>query len=110
PSRGPTRATFPLGEPGAGREELGMSRRVSARKRKQARPPLAATPTPAWKAFEQLVARIEHQVAPKGAVVRSPDRLPDRHTGQLREVDASIRFTVGTVPLLITFECRKRSR
>lgn len=63
----------------------------------------------AWREFELLVSRIEGALAPKGAVVRSPDRIQDRVTGQLREVDASIRLHVGTTPVLITLECRDRS-
>jgi len=61
-----------------------------------------------WRRFELLVSRIEAALAPKGAVVRCPDRIPDKVTGQLREVDASIRFQVGTTPILITIECRDR--
>jgi hypothetical protein len=61
-----------------------------------------------WREFERLVARIEAVLAPRGAVVRSPDRLPDLLTGSLREVDASIRFTVGSAEILITVECRRR--
>lgn len=60
--------------------------------------------------FEKLVARIEAAAAPRGAVVKSPDRIRHLTTGRLREVDASIRYKVGTVDVLITVECRKRSR
>ena len=63
-----------------------------------------------WREFEQLVARIEQTLAPQGAVVTSPDHVKDLYTGQDREVDATIRFRVGTVPILITVECRKRDR
>ncbi|MDY7095734.1 MAG: restriction endonuclease [Acidobacteriota bacterium] len=74
--------------------------------------PLGSGPRPATEAqqFEQLVARIEAAAAPRGAVVKSPDRIRDLTTGRLREVDASIRYKVGTVDVLITVECRKRSR
>ena len=61
-----------------------------------------------WREFEKLVARIERALAPKGAVIKSPDRIRDIYTGSLREVDASIRYRVGTTPILITVECRKR--
>ncbi len=61
-------------------------------------------------AITKDVALIEEQAGPRGAVVRSPDRLPDLTTGRLREVAASIRFRAGTVDLLLTIECRKRSR
>ncbi len=63
---------------------------------------------PEWRAFEELVARIESAAAPRDATVTSPDHIPDKRTGKKREVDASIRLTVGTVPVLITIECRKR--
>lgn len=62
-----------------------------------------------WRRFQELVARIEKLLAPSGAVVTSPDRLPDLLTGQMREVDASVRMTVGSAEVLITFECRRRS-
>jgi hypothetical protein len=61
-----------------------------------------------WKEFEQLVARIERLLVPKGAVVKSPDHIPDLITGSLREVDASIRMKVGSSDLLMTIECRRR--
>jgi hypothetical protein len=63
---------------------------------------------PGWRQFEQLVARIEELAAPTGVVVRSPDRLRSRITGKLREVDASLRATLGTATILVTIECRKR--
>jgi hypothetical protein len=63
-----------------------------------------------WRDFEELVARIEKAAAPRGAVVRSPDRIRDLVTGRAREVDASIRMQVGTADVLITVECRKRGR
>ncbi len=59
--------------------------------------------------FETLIARVEGALAAKGAVIRSPDRIPDKITGQLREVDASIRHQIGSVPVLITIKCRKRA-
>ncbi len=61
-----------------------------------------------WREFEQLVARIEKAFASKGVVVKSPDHIRSLPNGQMREVDASIRFKIGTVPILITVECRKR--
>ena len=63
-----------------------------------------------WREFEKLVARIERAASPHGAVVKSPDRIRDLTTGQMREVDASIRSKVGTAEVLITVECRKRGR
>lgn len=62
-----------------------------------------------WRQFEKFIARIEQAMAPSGAVVKSPDRIPDMLTGELREVDASVRYKVGTCLVLITIECRDRS-
>lgn len=48
-------------------------------------------------------------MAPAGAIVRSPDHILDKVTGESREVDASIRYKVGTSLVLITIECRDRT-
>jgi hypothetical protein len=63
-----------------------------------------------WREFEQLVARIEADAGPLGITVNSPDRIRCKLTGRLREVDASIRSRVGTAEVLITIECRRRSK
>jgi hypothetical protein len=62
------------------------------------------------KEFEELAARLETALAPEGAQVKSPDRIRDQFTGQYREVDASIRYTIGSSDILITVECRDRVR
>ena len=62
------------------------------------------------KEFERLAAQLESSLAPTGAHVKSPDRIRDKVTGQCREVDASIRYSVGSSDLLITIECRDRVR
>ena len=64
--------------------------------------------SPSWKKFEELVAFIEKFLSPHEAKVKSPDRIRDKVTRQMREVDASIRFNVGSTPILITIECRDR--
>jgi len=61
-----------------------------------------------WREFEKLVSRVEKLLSPQGAIVKSPDRIKDKVTGQVREVDASIRYVVGSVNILITIECRDR--
>lgn len=63
-----------------------------------------------WRAFELLVATIEEKAAPRNATVTSPDSIRDLVTGNMREVDASIRFKAGTADILVTVECRKRGR
>src|SRR6266545_2767608 len=43
-------------------------------------------------------------------MVKSPDRLQDLLTGEMREVDVSIRSQVGSVEVLVTVECRDRAK
>ncbi|MEE9129290.1 MAG: hypothetical protein V3T84_04680 [Phycisphaerales bacterium] len=62
-----------------------------------------------WREFEKLVARIERAIGPVGGIVRSPDYVRDSVTGELREVDASIR-TQEDVPPIRILECRDRAR
>jgi hypothetical protein len=62
------------------------------------------------RSFEILVAQVEEALGPAGVKVSSPDRIPDARTGRKREVDASLRYTVGSVEVLVTIECRDRSR
>jgi hypothetical protein len=62
-----------------------------------------------WKRFEEVAGRIEAHLAPIGAVVKLDDHVRDKKTGQMRQVDASIRYKVGSVEILITIECRRRS-
>ncbi len=64
--------------------------------------------TSQWREFEKLVALLESHLVPRGATIRSPDHIPDKITGEPREVDISVRYQVGSVPILITIECRKR--
>ncbi len=65
---------------------------------------------PQWRKFEQLIARIEADAGPQGFAVKSPDRVRCKLTGRLREVDATIRTKAGTAELLITIECRRRTK
>lgn len=65
---------------------------------------------PQWREFEQLIARIEADAGLKGVVVKSPDRVRCKLTGRLREVDATIRTRAGTAEILITIECRRRTK
>lgn len=58
--------------------------------------------------LELLVARLERNLAGTSALVKSPDHLPDRVTGELREVDISITTTVGSARIIVIIECRDR--
>lgn len=60
--------------------------------------------------LEQLAAVLERHLAGTGAKITSPDFIPDKASGQLREVDVSIRSEVGSAPVLVILECRDRAR
>jgi hypothetical protein len=81
-----------------------QGRRLTRRSRAMSRPS-----SPKWRQFEELVARIEKHLAPKGAKVASSDHVPDFVAGGTRQVDATIRYRVGSSDLLIAIECRDRS-
>lgn len=68
----------------------------------------AVSVSKSWRKFELLVSRIEQVLSPQGAKVTSPDYLIDKITGERREVDASIRYKIGTTEIIITIECRER--
>src|SRR5258708_5578560 len=60
--------------------------------------------------FELFVSRVEGALSPVGATVKSPDYILDAVTGEPREVDAAIPYDADGAPVLITLECRERSR
>lgn len=60
--------------------------------------------------FQTLVAILEHQLAPAGAVVTESKMVPDRATGLKREVDIYIEYSVGHHPVTIGVECVDKSR
>src|SRR5712692_9330561 len=76
---------------------------------KRKKKPTVRKPKAKSRMFEELIARIEETLVPQGAVVKSPDFILDKVTGSMREVDGSIRYQVGSTPILITIECRRRS-
>lgn len=59
--------------------------------------------------FEKLIKFLESIELEKKAIITSPDYLVDKDTGEKREVDISIRYKIGTIPLLIILECRDRT-
>lgn len=62
-----------------------------------------------WRELELLVKKIEKALSPEGAIIKSPDFLIDKTTGSKREVDISVRFSVGSSDILIVIECRNRN-
>lgn len=61
------------------------------------------------KDFELLIKMLEEVMLPQGALIKSPDYIVDKITGQKREVDISIKMDLGSTPILIIIECRDRN-
>lgn len=64
---------------------------------------------PKWKKFEELVARIQKDLA-GDAVVTPNDKIPGKRTSILRQVDVSIRKNVGQFELLVILDCKDHRR
>jgi hypothetical protein len=60
--------------------------------------------------FQKLVYEVERQLAPLGAVVEESAMLPERVSGELREVDILISLDEGHHRVRIGIECQDRSR
>jgi hypothetical protein len=58
--------------------------------------------------LEELVRDLEHFLAASPVEVKSPDYVRGRLSGNMREVDVSVRGNVGSMSLLAIIECRKR--
>jgi hypothetical protein len=61
------------------------------------------------KSLEELVGILERTGMP-GAEIKVRDKIFDKIAKELREVDVSVRFRIGSHNFLIIFECRDRSR
>jgi Restriction endonuclease len=62
------------------------------------------------RALEQLVAGLEKVLGPTDVVIRSPEYIVGRNTGERREVDVSLRTKIGSSELFVMIECRDRKR
>jgi hypothetical protein len=60
--------------------------------------------------FQRLVYEIERQLAPLGAVVKESAMLPERMSGEFREVDILVSLDEGYHCVRIGIECQDRSR
>jgi len=63
--------------------------------------------TTEWKLFQDRVAEMEPLLNRAGARIESPAWLPDKDTGELREVDVLVQLPYASRPVTITIECRK---
>ncbi len=59
--------------------------------------------------LEKLVSNFEGLLGPKGVAITSPDYIPDKDTGEPREVDISLRSQIGSSEILVVVECRDYS-
>ncbi|MBW8036430.1 MAG: restriction endonuclease [Planctomycetes bacterium] len=59
--------------------------------------------------LEKLIAYLEEFAGPKGMTVTSPDYIMGKLSGSWREVDATLRYSIGSSEVLIALECRKRT-
>jgi hypothetical protein len=60
---------------------------------------------PKWKKFEELVVAVQRRLSPN-ALVKHNDRVKGKKSGIPREIDVSIRDTIGEFEILIVIECR----
>lgn len=59
--------------------------------------------------LEQLTGQLEHLLGSGTLIVRSPEYIPNRHTGDRVEVDVTLRGKIGSTDILVAIECRDRS-
>jgi hypothetical protein len=60
------------------------------------------------RALEQLVAELERVLGPTDVVITSPDKIVGKLSRREREVDVSLRASVGSAQVLVIIECRDR--
>ena len=60
--------------------------------------------------FQRLIAAIEGQLAPLGAVVTESKLIKEKSSDTEREVDIAIESHIGQHRVLVALECRNRSR
>ena len=63
---------------------------------------------PKWRAFEKLVGRIQHELAPAAAIAEN-ERIMGR-SGVARRIDVTVRQTVSAYPVLIAIDCKRHQR
>jgi len=64
---------------------------------------------PKWKKFEELVAKIQRDLAPN-ADIKLNDKIRGTITGRIRQIDISIRKKIGQYELLIVIDCKDYKR
>lgn len=58
--------------------------------------------------LEILTSQLEHILGAGTLSVKSPEYIPNRHTGLPVEVDVTLRGKIGSTDILVALECRDR--
>ncbi len=64
---------------------------------------------PKWKRFEALVAKLQQEFSPNAKVTHN-DKIMGQHSGVERQIDISVRKTVGQFNILIVIDCKDYSK
>ena len=64
---------------------------------------------PKWKRFEKIVAKIQKDFSPNATVTHN-DKIVGRRSGVERQIDITIRQSIGQFDLLIVIECKDNKR
>jgi hypothetical protein len=75
-----------------------MSKKSSKRR-------IAMNGTPKWKRFESLVGKIQQELAPDATIILD-DKIMGQRSRTLRQIDISIRRSVGQFEILIIVDCK----
>jgi restriction endonuclease len=70
---------------------------------------MEATRRQTWQEFEGVVERLERKFH-SNAIVKRDDHLPGRKSQRMRQIDVSIKYTLGPNNVLIVVECKRHSR
>ncbi len=64
---------------------------------------------PKWKRFETLVAKLQQGFSPNAKVTLN-DKIAGRRSGVKRQIDISVRQTIGQFEILIVIDCKDYSK
>lgn len=64
--------------------------------------------TKKWKRFEELVKKVQEELAPD-AIVKLDDRIIGKETGVSRQIDISVRQSIGNYDILVVIDCKDYS-
>ena len=62
-----------------------------------------------WKRFEELVKRVQEELAPD-AIVKLDDKIIGSDTGIARQIDISVKRSIGNYEILVVIDCKDYSR